>query len=830
MPWFRPLFGARVLFAVFIALGIDLNVDGARAAPNQKNLQLEVVINNIPANSIGSFVLFDDGRIAANQSELDELGLKTDQHREANELVPLDDLPAVQYRYDEHTQKIFITVDDTRRKVREYDFKNNSSGYPRAQAGYGTVLNYNLLSATGNFYDPRPFSFNGASLTLDGRAFSPYGALNQSAIFLTPQNGRAEALRLDTTYRYSDQDSLITYRVGDAITGGLPWTRPIRIGGIQAQRNFSLRPDLITAPLPALGGSAAVPSTVDVYVNNIKTFSQDVGSGPFSLTNVPMVSGGGDARIVIRDASGHETITTMPFYSSPSMLAPGLISFSLESGLPRMAYGTVADTYVDVPIVAGTLRGGIFDGLTLETHVEFGDGLINAGAGAVATTGNFGVVSVAISGSRLAGSAGLQGFLSYETKLFGLSINASLQHTLGSYDDLASATARNQPILPVGLQNSFNFFPYTTPTGITNPTSKQLWFDARPPLEFDRITVGAPLPFDTKASLSASFIHLRDTIGNNSNILTASWSRALPNNATVYATAFTDIGGQRNSGIFVGLSVPIGGSASASVSVSSGRGGTTVNADAVQPLDLKPGSVGWILRDSEGANANRQASLSYRSEFARIQAGAIQSARNAGGLLEIEGAVATMGGGMFFANRIDDAFAVVSAGAPGVPVFHDNRPIGVTNAQGLILIPSLRSYDKNKITIDPSNLPVDADIGTTRDVVAPADFSGVLVDFRVRTDTSSALVVFAQPDGSYVAAGSSGKSDRGEEFIIGYDGQAFMKNLAPHNAVEIETSKGACRAQFSYSPRAGVQVLISPVVCGRSVDNEMGANLRPTLR
>jgi outer membrane usher protein len=830
MPRFRHLFGTRVLFAVFIALGIDLNVAGARATQNQKNLQLEVIINNIPAKSIASFVLFDDGRIAANQSELDELSLKTDPHREANELILLDDLPAVQYRYDERTQKIFITVDDTRRKVREYDLKNNSSSYPRAQAGYGTVLNYNLLSSTGNFYDPRPFSFNGTSLTLDGHAFSPYGTLNQSAILLTPQNGRAEALRLDTTYRYSDQDSLITYRAGDAITGGLSWTRPIRIGGIQAQRNFSLRPDLITAPLPALGGTAAVPSTVDVYVNNIKTFSQDVGSGPFSLTNVPMVSGGGDARIVIRDSSGHETISTMPFYSSPSMLAPGLTSFSLESGFPRMAYGILADTYIDTPVAAATLRGGIFDGLTLETHVEFGDGLLNAGAGAVATTGNFGVVSVAVSGSHLGSSTGLQGFLSYETKLFGLSINASLQRTLGSYDDLASATARNQPILPVGLQNGLNFSPYIAPIGITNPTSKQLWFSARPPIDFDRITVGAPLPFDSKASLSASFIHLRDTIGNNSNIFTISWSRALPNNASIYATAFTDIGSQRNSGIFLGLSVPIGGSATASASVSSGRGGTTVNVDAVQPLGLKPGSVGWSLIDSEGANAGRQASLSYRSEFARIQAGAIQSGGNARGLLEIEGAVATMGGGMFFANRIDDAFAVVSAGAPNVPVFHDNRPIGVTNAQGLAFVPSLRSYDKNKITIDPSNLPIDADIGTTRDVVAPADSSGVLVDFKVRTDTSSALVVFTQPDGNYVAVGSSGKSEKGEEFIVGYDGQAFIKNLAPHNAVEIETSKGICRAQFSYLPRTGEQVLISPVVCGGSGENEIVSGLRPTIR
>jgi outer membrane usher protein len=36
------------------------------------------------------------------------------------------------------------------------------------------------------------------------------------------------------------------------------WARPIRLGGVQVERDFLLRPDLITAPLPALSGSDEV--------------------------------------------------------------------------------------------------------------------------------------------------------------------------------------------------------------------------------------------------------------------------------------------------------------------------------------------------------------------------------------------------------------------------------------------------------------------------------------------------------------------------------------------------------------------------------------------
>ena len=145
----------------------------------------------------------------------------------------------------------------------------------------------------------------------------------------TSSDNQAEALRLNTTFAYSDEQSLITYRAGDVMSSGLAWTRPIRMGGAQVQRNFGLRPDLITLPLPAAVGSAALPSTVDVYLNNIKTFSQDVGAGPYRINNLPVVSGSGTARVVLRDSSGRETESSLPFYASPNLLAAGLYDFSV---------------------------------------------------------------------------------------------------------------------------------------------------------------------------------------------------------------------------------------------------------------------------------------------------------------------------------------------------------------------------------------------------------------------------------------------------------------------------------------------------------------------
>ena len=174
-----------------------------------------------------------------------------------------------------------------------------------------------------------PLAFNGASATFDARAFTPFGTLSQSAILrATSLNDRFDALRLNTTLTYSDPATMISYRAGDVITGGFAWTRPIRIGGAQMARNFGLRPDLVTLPLPAARGSAAVPSVADVYINNVKTYSQDVNAGPFLLSNLPAITGSGTARVILRDSSGHTTESVLPFYVSANLLAPGMFDYS----------------------------------------------------------------------------------------------------------------------------------------------------------------------------------------------------------------------------------------------------------------------------------------------------------------------------------------------------------------------------------------------------------------------------------------------------------------------------------------------------------------------
>ncbi|MGY4289605.1 outer membrane usher protein FimD/PapC [Bradyrhizobium sp. LM2.7] len=130
-------------------------------------------------------------------------------------------------------------------------------------------------------------------------------------------------------------------------------------------------------------------------------------------------------------------------------------------------------------------------------------------------------------------------------------------------------------------------------------------------------------------------------------------------------------------------------------------------------------------------------------------------------------------------------------------------------------MPYLNSFQKNKISIDAKNLPVDADVPKTKEVVVPADRSGVVVKFGVSETPQSALVTFVGESNQPLKVGAEGRLEGSEQsFVIGYDGQAYVRGLSARNIAIINYPEGgSCRAEFNYASEAGKQVKIDSVVC-----------------
>lgn len=85
--------------------------------------------------------------------------------------------------------------------------------------------------------------------------------------------------------------------------------------GVQVRSDFSMRPDLVTFPLPTVTGSTAVPSTLSVLTDGNLVASSQVGAGPFEVPQLPVTTGAGEITMTVTNALGQQV-------TDPSVVAP----------------------------------------------------------------------------------------------------------------------------------------------------------------------------------------------------------------------------------------------------------------------------------------------------------------------------------------------------------------------------------------------------------------------------------------------------------------------------------------------------------------------------
>ncbi len=311
-----------------------------------------------------AFLLRSDDRLFAGAQDLRRWRLHlpntTPLNRDGEDFYALDTLAGLSYEFNESSQALTVQAppnlfDATRLKGTVTNF---SAPTPASPGGF---LNYDV---SANHAQGR----TSTSGLLELGGFAGWGTV-QTRLLARDLNGKATAVRLDTTWTRDQPLEVASLRVGDAISGTSSWGGAVRFGGVQWSTNFSTQPGFIAFPLPGVSGEAALPSTVDLYVDSALRMSREVPSGPFSIQDLPVTTGQGDARLVVRDILGREQVITQPFYATPRLLKPGLQEYSYELGFVRRNFGTDSNNY-GRPLAVGTHRLGITKQFTGELHGE----------------------------------------------------------------------------------------------------------------------------------------------------------------------------------------------------------------------------------------------------------------------------------------------------------------------------------------------------------------------------------------------------------------------------------------------------------------------------
>ncbi|MBA2934771.1 fimbrial biogenesis outer membrane usher protein [Sphingomonas sp. CGMCC 1.13654] len=682
--------------------------------------------------------------------------------------VDVSQIKGVQSTYDAAGQTLNLNVSPDMLPT------NHISAYARKQvqtiADLGAMLNYDAYVQTGD-------GVTTASLWTEQRVFGPFGTISNNGTLRTGTGLKTGYLRYDTRYRYVDENHALAFTAGDLITQSLPWTTSVRLGGLQIARDYQVRPDLITTPLPSFAGKAAVPSAVDLFVDGYRQQSADVQPGRFVLDNMPVVNGAGEATIVTTDAVGRQIATTIPFYVSSTLLKPGLLDVSGEVGFLRRGYGLKNFDYGALT-ASGTIRRGLTQTITVEVHGEVTKRLALGGAGIVFAPGRFGTLNVSAATSRSEGRQGTQWTVGYSYTARRFSISAEHDQRRAGYRDLGSFDLANYS----GTKRS------------------------------DRVIATVNIPH--QGSIGAAFIDGMTLGHEHTRIASVSYSRPIGRFASLFVSADHDFV-QHSTSAQLRLIIPFGrNSVSGGVTHDRGRG-TLAQVDYARSVPTDGGfGVNATLAGDDQGRIYGQGTATYRAETVEVQAGGSFTPGQRSGWVGATGSIVLMDKSVFAANQVNDAFAIVSTGGiANVPVSYENQPLGTTDKNGHLFVPQVTSYHVGRFAIDTLNLSADHMADAVEKHVSLRQGTGAIVHMPVRF-VRNATVTLVGRDGKVLAAGGRVERAGKPDSEIGWDGIAFLEDIATQTDLAVTNRDGsACRAHVTLPADAKALAQIGPVPC-----------------
>jgi len=618
----------------------------------------------------------------------------------------------------------------------------------------GMFLNYDLLAEQAD-------GITESSGLIEAGLFTPHG-IGISNFVVRDLGSERDWTRLDTTWTIDYPDKLASLRLGDAITrSGAFWGGAVRFGGVQYGTNFATRPGLITFPLQAVKGQAVLPSTVDIYVNNIRTAHQAVPPGPFSINELPVISGSGEVRIVVTDLLGREQVITQPFYATPQLLKTGLDDFSYEVGLVREDFGLASNNYGNW-LAAGTWRRGLSDRFTSEVHAELQQDHAALGIGAVFQPNTLGIFSGSLAASH---TDGRDGYL------------------------LALGFDHQGRVLTFGINNL-----------IATRDFKQLGFDPLKPAPRRTTTAALGISTNGWGTFGLGYTYTDDREQSPLETLSARYNTRLGEWGQLDIFAFKTLSEGGSDAITATLTVPLGHRTTAAVSHKIEKTGQGRSSEWTASLQqsLPPGP-GFGYRLEVNDQERQEAALAARTRIGTYTLEADRVQGQTSTRLGVSGGLAVIGGSAFLTRRITDSFGVVQVpGYDGIRVYQDNQLVGRTDEDGNILLTRLRAYEYNPVKIEQQDLPLDAEVDALQLNAVPYFRSGLTLGFPIRR-SRGALFTILLGDGQPVPAGATlqivGKK---ATFPVALGGETYVTGLEANNVIRVNWRGQSCEIAVAF--------------------------------
>lgn len=687
--------------------------------------------------------------------------------------VPLSSLRLYQWKFDSLRQRLSVVLYKKAEDGNFRDFAHRDQETPIRK----TITSFRLDYALNASVNPQGAAFGG----LFGAALVKGGATIASAAQVTSApNGSHRVTRLDSFVRGVIPGTTTVATLGDFTSKGSASQRALRLGGVQIASDFSQQPNLVTQPLPGFKGTIAVPTSVDIVTADSQLKIGALDPGDFAIRNIPTSDGRGSMTVQLKDSLGRIVSQILNFYSSATLLRPGLSAYAVNAGFVRRRYGD-ADADYGALAASAFYRRGLSPFLTVEGSGESTAGLVNFGLKSDFTIGNIALASVELRGSHHSSigtgrtlNAGLESIGRIATFRLGASIPTS------KYRDVASRLGDRPPPRQVFADITYQLAP-RLPVRLTylQQIAPAGDFDRlKPRFRSETLTLGMQYSPNQRMNfnLSAGFQSSSDRLAG----------------ARAFVAAAT-------------LDVRLGRRHSAALGASRGLGQSF-------------GALNYRYDDVAGSGLRAQASAevldgkarigglaNYDASWASLQSAVVVSDGRFGGNLTATGAIVAVDGGVHMLQNPNASFLLVrSDGVAGIPVLVDSRYVGKTGHDGKLFVSSILPNAIQRIDVDGNKLPDDAIVTAARHVVTvPAQAVGVLdiaamyyrpVVLQIVDEAGAKLA-----PGLRVTARPSGKTTQ-----MGYEGLLEFNSAGRDRRLEIEVADGTCVIDVPESHATGM--------------------------
>ena len=303
--------------------------------------------------------------------------------------------------------------------------------------------------------------------------------------------------------------------------------------------------------------------------------------------------------------------------------------------------------------------------------------------------------------------------------------------------------------------------------------------------------------------------------GSSVSTVSGNYSTRVGENNSLNLVANRAIYGANSTSVGIFFVMPLGHNRSVSSAANSRGGKQDFYISAMQNPDFDD-NLGWRTLAGRQQEQNRaEAGIYYTGQYGRLSGDASTTTNQTALRLGANGGLVLADNNLFATQRVDQSFAVVEvAGYENIGIGLGSNTTSHTNSNGTALITRLIPYQSNSIRLDPSELPLSAEIESIEQNTVPAWRSGVKVVFPVRGGRGALLSIILE-NGEVAPAGAIVQIEGDDhEFYVARRGLAFVTGLQEFSRLLVKWEDQQCNITVTLPPEINDNIdRVGPLLC-----------------